>query len=328
MRELTVGRGDQQQRLDKYLFRIFSGAPRSFVYKMLRKKNIKVNGAKADPALILQEGDVITLYLSDDTFNTFSGAETAENREDTDRYRTFFRQNRVRILYEDSSMIALDKPAGLFSQPQDNDLSAAEWLLGYLMDKGELDQDRLSHFRPSPCHRLDRNTSGVLLCAKDPHAARLLSEMFRARAGTKLYRVVTAGELPAEGRIEGVLVKDAEKDRFVLQEGDQQDKGYSLTRYRRLWYNGKVSCAEAELVTGRTHQIRSHMAAAGHPVIGDGRYGDAEVNRQWKKMTGNRLMLHCHKILLPPAVTEYMGPADGVIESPVPEVFDRFRKEI
>jgi 23S rRNA pseudouridine955/2504/2580 synthase len=152
--------------------------------------------------------------------------------------------------------------------------------------------------------------------------------MFRTRGGTKLYRVITDGTLPEEGKVEGVLIRDEEKNRYIMQEGSVQDAGYSLTRYRRLWYNGKVSCAEAELVTGRTHQIRSHLAAVGHPVIGDGRYGDPAVNMRWKKITGSRLMLHCHTIQLPPAVTEYMGPADGMIESPVPAVFDRFRKEI
>ena len=343
MQTITVRREDAEQRLDKYLFRVFPLAPHSFIYRMLRRKNIVLNGKKAEPSQLLREQDTITCFFSEETFGAFSGTAGSGNSAgspgthgnsrrndpvqfpaaDTERCAAYYKKNRaaVTVLYEDESMLALDKPAGMFAQPQGSDLSAAEWLIGYLMTEKGLSDADIRHYRPSPCHRLDRNTSGILLCARNVRAARLLSDMFRDRTGSKEYRLIVSGIMPARGRIEGVLQQDGKTGLYRLCPGSPGDTGYSLTEYETTASAGGLSMVKARLITGRKHQLRVHMASVGHPIIGDPRYGDRKVNASFRDRGIHRQLLHCERIVLPDSVSSFMGPADAVITSPLPDVF-------
>ena len=334
MQILDVGRSDAQQRLDKYLFRIFPGAPRSFIYRMLRKKNIVLNGKKAEPSAIISENDRITCYFSDETYQHFreaaagtavSGKTPVKPDDGAEEATGFYLAHKddVRILYEDSDMAALDKPAGMFSQPQGSDLSAAEWLTGRELFEGRITEDQLAYFRPAPCHRLDRNTSGILLCAKTVRAASLLSAMFRDRTGEKEYSLIVQGTPPRTGIIEGILKKDEASGKMILLPGSPSDPGYSRTEYTRIRSGNGISMVQALLITGRTHQLRVHMSEAGFPIIGDPLYGDADVNRSWRAKGVRRQLLHCSRIRLSDEVSTYMGPPGGEIRSPLPEIFKK-----
>ncbi|MBO5999987.1 MAG: RluA family pseudouridine synthase [Lachnospiraceae bacterium] len=332
MQTLDIGRSDAKQRLDKYLFRIFPGAPKSFIYRMLRKKNIVLNGKKADPSALLQESDRITCYFSDETYLHFresgsgaAGKTPAKADSGTGEAVRFYLAHKqdVCILYEDADMIALDKPAGMFSQPQGSDLSAAEWLIGRELSEGLIKEEELAYFRPAPCHRLDRNTSGILLCAKTVRAAGLLSAMFRDRTGEKEYSLIVQGFPPETGVIEGILEKDEVSGKMILLPGPASRPGYSRTEYTRVMSGQGVSMVKALLITGRTHQLRVHMADAGYPIIGDPLYGDADVNRFWREKGVRRQLLHCSRIRLSAEATGYMGPPGGEIISPLPDIFTR-----
>ena len=217
MREWTVRREEKEQRFNKYLQRKLPGAPSSFLYKMLRKKNITLNGKKASGSELLQEGDLVTLFLSDETIGKFGGTgsgtflkeDTAPEHDGTSEFERAYRQLRGRIgeegiLYEDDHLLAVRKPVGILSQKaSDSDVSMNEWLVGYLLEKGAVNVQSLKAFRPSVCNRLDRNTGGILICSKSLAGARKAGELLRNRTLHKYYRAVVLGTVSKGGRIEG-----------------------------------------------------------------------------------------------------------------------------
>ena len=209
MREWTVKSGEKDQRFNKYLQRRLPGAPSSFLYKMLRKKNITLNGKKASGSELLLEGDLVTLFLSLDERNEESGSDQA-----LQEYIKAYRQIRGRIgedgiLYEDPDILIVRKPVGILSQKaSDTDRTMNEWLLGYLVEKGEADASTLRRFKPSVCNRLDRNTGGILICSKSLTGARKTAELLRDRTLRKYYQAAVLGTVKKGGRIEGYLHKN------------------------------------------------------------------------------------------------------------------------
>ena len=223
MKEWRVSRGEKDQRFNKYLQRKLPDAPSSFLYKMLRKKNITLNGKKASGSELLLEGDLVTLFLSDETIAKFGGergdvpdAVSDEARDEAlMEYRNAYRQIRSRIgadgiLYEDENILAVRKPVGVLAQKSaETDRSMNEWFVGYLLEKGETDASALREFRPSICNRLDRNTGGILLCAKTLQGARTVGGLLKDRSLRKYYQAAVAGKVTDGGVIEGFLTKDA-----------------------------------------------------------------------------------------------------------------------
>lgn len=267
---------DANQRIDKFLKRMLNEAPLSFIYKMFRQKDVKVNGKKASIDYILKDGDVVDIYLKEALLEKFhSEAVLRPVKPD------------FSILYEDENILVIDKPKGLLVHGDEGEkrVTLQNMVLNYLKAKGEWDPSSLDGFVPSPAHRLDRNTSGILFFGKNLASLNELLELFRNRDRIeKRYTLLVRGEINDRGEINLPLYKDSEKK--IVKVG-RVEKGAkpAKTRYHRIKaYPVGFSLVEAELLTGRTHQLRVHFAAIGHPIVGDAKYGDFEVNERFEEM--------------------------------------------
>ncbi len=299
MKQLEIGANEAGQRLDKYLKKLLKHADHSFIYKMLRKKNIVLNGKKAEGAVHLTAGDCVTLYLSDDTFEKFSRDPAGEPLI-TQTAQTASGMN---VLYEDADILILNKPAGMLSQKAAaSDVSANEWVIRYLAEKGVVTTQSLQTFRPAVCNRLDRNTSGILIAGKTLHGLQSMSRQFRERTVKKYYRCVTAGILTSGAHLKGYLYKDHKKNKVSICQEERigQEAGqYIETEYWPVGYTKECTMLEVHLITGRSHQIRAHLASVGHPVIGDPKYGSPKWNGRYRAKTGcSWQLLHAFRIVL------------------------------
>ncbi len=314
MIERSIDNNTRGGRLDKYLRRLLPGANSGFIYKMLRKKNITLNGSKASGSEILEEGDVVRLFFSDETFGKFSVSKgAAENM-------TAAGSDHIDVIYEDNDVIILNKPAGILCQKaKPEDISLNEELLSYLAGKGEITDESLSTYTPSLVNRLDMNTSGLVLGAKTLSASRELSELIKNRLIGKFYLCVVEGKFEEDsGVLKGYLVKDEDTNMVSVSPNRTCGASYIETKYRVLGsaFGGSgtfgsspasvgageseaargsvdITLAEAELVTGKTHQIRAGFAAAGHPLLGDYKYGNGEYGGL------RRQALHSYKVAFP-----------------------------
>lgn len=291
MRELKIGKNEAEQRLDKLLLKYLNKAPSSFVYKMLRKKNIRLNGKKADGKEKLQEGDLVQLYLAEDTLEKFMEKKIKKE----DRVGT----EHLRVIYEDDQILLLNKPAGILSQKAGKgDLSLNEEMLAYLMQKGEVTKESLQTFKPSVCNRLDRNTAGILIAGKSLPAVQEINRLIKERKIGKYYKCIVAGQVKKEERIEGYLLKNEKTNKVQIRKKPFEGASEILTAYKPLEIWEEATLLEVELVTGKTHQIRAHLASIGHPIVGDRKYGDAlRYGKQMKK--GNYQALFAYKLVFP-----------------------------
>lgn len=266
MKEFVISEKNEGQRLFRFAEKILAAAPRGFLYKAFRKKTIDCNGKKCTGKEILSAGDVVRFWLADETFAKFAGVETAAGG----RLPADFA---ARIVYEDADILIFDKPAGMPVQGgAAGVLSLDDCLLLYLGETAGV--------RPSACHRLDRNTKGLVLCGKTSRALSSLSDMLAARSIRKYYRARVFGAMPESGRIETGLIKDEIKNTVRVVPKDVAGARLAVTEYRLLEtkeIGGQpISDMEVHLVTGRAHQIRVHMASIGHPILGDVKYGTKE----------------------------------------------------
>ena len=260
MKEFIINENEAGQRFDKYLGKLLREAPKSFFYKMLRKKNITLNGAKATGNEKLTSGDHVKLFLSDETFEKFVGAQETVARA----------HQKLHIVYEDDNILLINKPVGMLSQPADDGTpSLVEYLIGYLLQKGDLAEEQLQTFRPSVCNRLDRNTSGMVCAGKSLAGLQFLSEIFHDRALHKYYLCLVKGKIEKKSHIKGWLHKDQKTNKVTVSREKIPDSLTIETSYRPLGNNGRVTLLEVELLTGRTHQIRVHMGYIGHPLPAD-----------------------------------------------------------
>lgn len=274
----TITNKDCNQRIDKFLKRMLKDAPVSFLYKMFRQKDVKVNGKKANIDYILKEGDAVDIYLKEDLLNQFH-KEALLRPVKAD----------FPILYEDDNILVIDKPKGLLVHGDEGEkrITLQNMVLNYLKDKREWDPDSLTGFIPSPAHRLDRNTSGIVIFGKNLPALQELLTLFRERTQIeKRYTLLVRGTTSERGEINYPLIKDSNK-KMVKVGTIQKGAKPALTRFHRIKsYTCGFSLVEAELLTGRTHQLRVHFAAIGHPIVGDSKYGDFKVNENFEKLYG------------------------------------------
>ena len=286
MRTMKIGRNDAGQRLDKFLAKAVRGLPASLMYKFIRTKKIKVNRARAEQSQLLREGDEIQLFIKDEFFGVPSEDKSALGAI----------RPKLDILYEDEHILLLNKRPGVLVH---DDAAGGENTLilhvqAYLYGKGEYDPADEQSFAPALCNRIDRNTGGIVIAAKNAEALRILNDKIRGREIEKSYLCVVCGRpKPAEGRLEGYLFKDAVKNQVYVTKKPQPGAKTAVTEYRTLCSARGLSLVECQLLTGRTHQIRAPMAAAGCPLLGDGKYGRERINRTYGE-TGQ--MLYSYKL--------------------------------
>ena len=318
MRELLVTPSDSGGRLDKYLGKYLDRAPKSFLYRMLRKKNITLNGKRAAGSEQLCDGDRICLYLAEDTIDGF---RSEERRGAAERKAEAGTAKIPDVLYEDGDVVFFAKPAGLLTQSdRSGDLSLADLLLSYLAGSGH---GSFGNFRPSPAHRLDRNTSGVVMCGKTLRGQQALSEAIRERTVRKFYLAAVYGCVKSGGRREISFRKDSASNRVVLT--DEPGAERMITSYEAVCVSDggetviPVSLLSVELITGKPHQIRAHLAALGHPVLGDPKYGDPIVNRSMKGIGIRRQMLHAFRVTFPGDLPGLPGLSGLTVTAPLPD---------
>ncbi len=277
MRELTIGRNDAGQRLDKFLSKALPGLPMSLMYKYIRTKKIKRNRARTAPNEQLCEGDTLQLFIRDEFFGM-----PEDDRGALDRIKP-----KLEIAYEDENILVLNKRPGVLvhedSEGGENTLILH--IQAYLYQKGEYDPDAEQSFAPALCNRIDRNTGGLVLAAKNAEALRVMNEKIKQGEIGKFYLCAVHGTpKPAEKTLHGWLIKDAASNTVTVTDDRRPGSKEIITRYRTLTVKNGASLLEIELLTGRTHQIRAHMAHIGHPLLGDGKYGvnRAESRRGYK----------------------------------------------
>lgn len=325
MKEYIISNDGAGCRLDKQLLKILKNCSNGFIYKMLRKKNITLNGLKAAGSEHLKNGDIIRIYFSDDTFDRLSGI--TEHREISGDLG--FDPSSL-IIFENSDIMILNKPPGLLSQKAvSSDISLNEICLKYLKDKGELTDERLAMFKPSICNRLDRNTSGLVIFAKTYISACAVSSMFKDRGIHKFYKCPVKGMIMQEERIEGYLKKDRASNKVSINEEPSVGANQIVTEYRPISYGNDITLLEVRLITGKSHQIRAHLSSIGHPVIGDHKYGDPEINDIVRKQFGiKHQMLHAYRLVMPDKLPGALHGLEGMIfEAPLPDKFERLLNE-
>lgn len=314
MRELTIQSNEAGQRLDKMLGKYLNLAGKSFIYKMLRKKNITLNGKKCDGSEKLKEGDQIKLFLSDETIEKFSEIKVQT-----------VSKKKLDILYEDDHIVLINKPSGMLSQKaKENDESLVEYLIDYLLESGAMKKEELRTFRPSVCNRLDRNTSGLVVAGKSLSGLQIMAEVFKDRSIHKYYQCVVEGKISEKQKIQGFLKKDERTNQVAVTKQEVPGSAPIVTRYEPMQFVGKYTLLKVTLITGRSHQIRAHLASIGHPVVGDYKYGNAAVNESVKKRYHiTSQMLHSYRIEFPSLPEPLSSLSGKVFEAPVPKEFKR-----
>lgn len=301
MKELFIKELEANQRLDKFLHKYLKAAPNSFIYKMMRKKNIVLNGKKVSGNEILQIGDCVKLFLADETIDKFRGSQKAG--PGTDLYERAFKEfSYIKVLKEFKDVIFLNKPAGILSQRADGkELSANEWLIGYLLKSEAITESELETFKPSVCNRLDRNTSGILICSKTLFGSQEMAKLLKDRSLHKYYQCVVKGTDVKDGIYEAYLFKDIKNNKVIIKDSinefypeQRQFAKYIKTGVRKIFSFENQTLLEVELFTGKTHQIRAQMEYLGFPIVGDVKYAGERTN-----LRTDGQLLHAYRLVFP-----------------------------
>ena len=274
MKEFTIGKNDAGQRLDRFVAKSIPLLPASLLQKYIRLKRIKVNGKGSKRDVHLCEGDVLQLYINDEFFD----------RPDAENAFLTIASPSLDIVYEDDQILLVNKRPGQVVHADDRDSAGTliDHIKAYLYQSRQWNPKWENAFAPALCNRIDRNTGGIVIAAKTAEALRIMNQKIRDREILKYYLCITVGRpSPAEGKLQSYLRKDESKKQVYVFPNPVPGAKTAVTYYKTLESRGKLSLVECELLTGRTHQIRAQFAAAGHPLLGDGKYGYGEINRKY-----------------------------------------------
>ena len=272
MKEIQIGPNEAGQRLDKLLKKYLKEAPGSFLYKMLRKKNIVLNGKKATGSEKLAEGDSVKLFLADETIGKFTGSPQSTKGQCFDEQKAT--DISFSVVYEDQDLLLLNKPEGLLSQKaKKGDISVADQVVQYLVQTGSLTSAQLETFTPSICNRLDRNTSGLIAAGKSLAGLQRMGELLQNRTLEKYYLCIVKGKITQPEHLKGYLKKDSRTNQVTISKRGDGEAQAIETEYMPIAWQDQMTLLKVHLITGKTHQIRAHLAACGHPLLGDVVYG-------------------------------------------------------
>lgn len=287
MRTLYIGKNDAGQRLDKFITKTLKAFPKSLLYKSIRTKKIKVNRKRTEAGYLLAEGDTVEMFISEEFF--------ADDASDTAFMRL---KSNIDVIYEDENIILVNKQPGLIVHSDENEEvnTLISHIKSYLYRKGEYDPESEQSFAPALCNRIDRNTGGIVIGAKTAAALRFFNEKIKNRELDKFYLCAVHGKMPeGEQTLSGFLKKDGDNNLVDIK--SKRLAGYKeiVTKYKVLKEKNGLSLLEVELITGKTHQIRAHLASIGHPLLGDGKYG---VNRDDRKAGYAYQALYAYKLCM------------------------------
>lgn len=334
MKEYKIGNNEEGQRLDKLLAKILNQATKGFIYKMLRKKNITLNNKKATGNEILKSDDVVKIFLSDETFDKFSKLDKKSN--------VLNKNVKLNIIAETKDYMIINKPVGMLSQKaKDSDVSLVEYIIAYMIEKGEIDDNQLKTFKPSVCNRLDRNTSGLIIAGKSLIGLQKMTEYIKNRDIDKYYLALVKGKVDKDDKIDGYLVKDSRTNKVrivnnkIIKENkngnsvNEQKLDYIRTEYAPVDYNDEYTLLKVKLITGKTHQIRAHLASINHPLIGDYKYGDKKLNDRFKKKYKlESQLLHSYEVIFHNNDEDVLNVKSKVYQAEMDDIFKNVVKSL
>ncbi|MGL4736280.1 MAG: RluA family pseudouridine synthase [Cellulosilyticaceae bacterium] len=318
MREITITHLEANQRLDKFLMKYMKKCPKSYIYKCMRTKKIKYNGKKPQGNEILQENDVLRLFLTEQQLAEFQ--EIAPINEVPIHFST---------VYEDEHILIVNKPLGLLTQKDTKTgTSLAEEVLTYLTQNSSYDAVTAKGFTPAPCNRLDRNTAGIVLVGKNLPATQTLSEMLKTKQISKYYMSIVLGRISKPITLKGYHIKEQGRNEVKIVDHYVEGAKPVETRILPLQHNGRYTLIEVQLVTGKTHQIRAHLSQIGHPIIGDPKYGEASENNYFKGKYGLQYQFLCaYKVKFELCKEPFQYLQDRVFTVTAPEIYSRICRE-
>lgn len=320
MRKIEIDTNEGKQRIDRFLKKYLKEASKGFIYKMLRKKRIKVNGNKAAPDYILETGDIIEFYLSEETINKFQKEQ-----------KKIFKKAIIEVVYEDENILLVNKPIGLLvhEDNKEKENTLINQVYYYLNEKGSYFPEKENTFSPACCNRLDRNTSGIIIIAKNFPTLQAVNKILKENKIEKKYIALVKGHKKEYKELKGYWIKDTGSNKVKIVHQDIKGSKFIHTKYKGLKQTNNYTLLEIQLITGRSHQIRAHLSSEGIPIVGDHKYGDIPVNRELHNKYGLKSQfLHAYSLKFYNCPELLKNLEDRTFKAELPSMFNKILQDI